>query len=209
MNLPPSGHSGAHLSTEDLDNSFKIFRHQLHTLLGIPELPARVLANKTDTFTNWQLDALVRRRVWENVKGTQETLSSIVKLVDQIENMPVGQDVKGDVQNALKSLEQVSTIFMIRNTEVTRCQAYSAMSTSLTLALRHSAESLSLSSRAFFNPGMLALLYFPAEHKYAVYTPLFASVAAPLVAAVVREFLSWRRARRLGDIDAVVKPKVE
>lgn len=42
---------------------------------------------------------------------------------------------------------------------------------------------------------MLALLYFPAEHKYAVYAPLFASIAAPLLAAVLREVLAWRRAR--------------
>lgn len=52
-----------------------------------------------------------------------------------------------------------------------------------------------MASRAFFNPGMLALLYFPAEHKYAVYTPLFASIAAPLFAAVAREFLAWKRSR--------------
>lgn len=43
---------------------------------------------------------------------------------------------------------------------------------------------------------MLALLYFPAEHKYAVYTPLFASVAAPLVGAVLREVAAWRKARK-------------
>ena len=43
---------------------------------------------------------------------------------------------------------------------------------------------------------MLALLYFPAEHTYAVYTPLFASVAAPLLGAVVRELSAWRRERR-------------
>ena len=43
---------------------------------------------------------------------------------------------------------------------------------------------------------MLALLYFPAEHTYAVYTPLFASVAAPLVGAVLREFSAWRKGRR-------------
>ncbi len=48
-------------------------------------------------------------------------------------------------------------------------------------------------SRAFFYPGMLAMLYFPAEHKYAVYTPLFASAVVPLVAAVVREVLASRR----------------
>lgn len=43
---------------------------------------------------------------------------------------------------------------------------------------------------------MLALLYFPAEHKYVVYTPLFAPAAAPLIAAVVREILVWRRSRK-------------
>lgn len=60
----------------------------------------------------------------------------------------------------------------------------------------HSSHALALASRAFFNPGMLALLYFPAEHKYAVYTPLFASVAVPLLAAVGREVIAWRRTRR-------------
>ena len=63
-------------------------------------------------------------------------------------------------------------------------------------ALRHSSDALTRASRAFFNPGMLALLYFPAEHKYAVYTPLFASVAAPLVATLLREVAAWRKARR-------------
>ena len=68
--------------------------------------------------------------------------------------------------------------------------------TSPVAALKSSARALTLSSRAFFNPGMLALLYFPAEHKYAVYTPLFASIAAPLVGAVLREIAAWRRTRR-------------
>lgn len=67
---------------------------------------------------------------------------------------------------------------------------------SSTTALRHASEALTLASRAFFNPGMLALLYFPAEHKYAVYTPLFASIAAPLFASVIREVAAWRKARR-------------
>lgn len=61
---------------------------------------------------------------------------------------------------------------------------------------RYSAEALTLSSRAFFSPRMLGLLYFPAEHKYAVYTPLFASAMIPLVAAAVREFIAWRKEQR-------------
>ena len=40
---------------------------------------------------------------------------------------------------------------------------------------------------------MLALLYFPAEHKYAVYTPLFASAVIPLFVAGLREITAWRK----------------
>jgi phosphatidylinositol glycan class S len=54
---------------------------------------------------------------------------------------------------------------------------------------------LTLASRAFFNPGMLALLYFPVEHKYAVYTPLFAPVAVPLLGTLLREISAWRKNR--------------
>lgn len=52
------------------------------------------------------------------------------------------------------------------------------------LNLTHSSELLS--SRAFFNPNMLGQLYFPNEHKYAVYTPLFGPLAVPLLVAGIR-----------------------
>jgi phosphatidylinositol glycan class S len=59
--------------------------------------------------SDWQLDALLRRRALQNVQGTQDTLHSIVKLVDQIDNMPVGQVVRDDVLDALTSLHEVRT----------------------------------------------------------------------------------------------------
>ena len=68
---------------------------------------------------------------------------------------------------------------------------YVSSNVSLKDTLRHSAQALTLASRAFFNPGMLPLLYFPAEHKYAVYTPLFASAMIPMVVTVIREFKKW------------------
>ena len=58
-------------------------------------------------FTDWELDALLRRRAIENLLGSRETLQSIVRLVDQIEGMPVGADVRGDIQDALAALSEV------------------------------------------------------------------------------------------------------
>ena len=40
---------------------------------------------------------------------------------------------------------------------------------------------------AFFNEHILSMLYFPDEHKLAVYVPLFVPVLVPLVLAVVSE----------------------
>lgn len=43
---------------------------------------------------------------------------------------------------------------------------------------------------------MLAMLYFPAEHTWAVYTPLFAPIGVPLFVAILREIRQWRKARQ-------------
>lgn len=43
---------------------------------------------------------------------------------------------------------------------------------------------------------MLALLYFPDEHKYAVYTPLFGPAAVPVVVALLKEWKEWKERRR-------------
>jgi GPI-anchor transamidase subunit S len=74
----------------------------------VSRLPAELPSHPPlSTLTDWQFDALIRRRALENTEGSQNTLKSIVKLVDQIENMPVGQDVKGDVLDALVALDKV------------------------------------------------------------------------------------------------------
>ncbi|KAF9010186.1 phosphatidylinositol-glycan biosynthesis class S protein-domain-containing protein [Cyathus striatus] len=169
------------LPTSDLDHIFSVFANQLSTLLGVPRLPPGVKSTDTNRrITDWQLDTLIRRRALENAEGSQNTLRSIVKLVNQIENMPVGEDVKGDIYNALNALDQMHV----------------SAGVSLHDTFRHSAEAFMFSSRAFFNPGMLALLYFPAEHKYAVYAPLFASVMVPLFITTLREAKAWRRQRQ-------------
>jgi GPI-anchor transamidase subunit S len=54
---------------------------------------------------------------------------------------------------------------------------------------------LSLASKAFFNPGMLGQLYFPAEHTYAIYM-LFAPASMPLIVTLIREIRDWRKGRK-------------
>lgn len=171
-------------------------------LLGVPELPSHVELASSDSkrlISDWQLDALLRRRTLENASGSQDTLLSIIKLVEQINNMPVKEDVRDDVEGALSALTKVTTTFRYlthfsRSDIITKM--YDSSTKSLEQTFAFSVESFNLASRAFFNPGMLALLYFPAEHKYAVYTPLFASAVIPVFVAALREFSAWRKQRK-------------
>jgi GPI-anchor transamidase subunit S len=99
-----------YLSDKTLSPIFTIFRNQLLTLLGVPQVPSGTTSDvepHAAGISDWQLDALLRRRACENTKGTQETLQSIIQLVKQIENMPVGPDVRNDIENSLSALEQV------------------------------------------------------------------------------------------------------
>ena len=108
---PLSNVESADLSPQDFNLYFSSFSSQLLALLGVAKLPQgleRSDLDHRDVLSDWQLDALLRRRTFENAQGSQDTLSSIVKLIDKIENMPVGDGVRDDVQNALHALTKVS-----------------------------------------------------------------------------------------------------
>ena len=53
--------------------------------------------------------------------------------------------------------------------------------------------------KAFFDDKMVSMLYFPDEHKYAIYTPLFGPLVLPLLMALLRElqgmFKGWKAGR--------------
>jgi hypothetical protein len=77
-----------------------------------------------------------------------------------------------------------------------------------------------LANQAFFDPSMMGLLYFvslksprlrqklrdafqPNEHKFAVYTPLFAPALVPILAGLYKEWKAWRK-RRLAAVKRAV-----
>lgn len=113
-NPPPGYLNNDKLPAADLRSVFSSFSKQLLALLGAPPLPQAITHSTTGRasfLSDWQLDALIRRRALENAQGSQDTLRSIVKLVDQIENMPVGEDVRDDIEDALIALANVRLLF--------------------------------------------------------------------------------------------------
>ena len=51
----------------------------------------------------------------------------------------------------------------------------------------HAREAYADSEKAFFEKSMVGQVYFPDEHKVAVYLPLLGPIGVPLVVGLVRE----------------------
>ncbi|KNE60709.1 hypothetical protein AMAG_06072 [Allomyces macrogynus ATCC 38327] len=108
---------------------------------------------------------------------TIQTLQALVRLVDQQTNLPVSPTIAREVQSALRGVTSRPTTAWSDMHERAR-------------AARAQAEA------AFFDPDMVGLMYFPDEHKYAVYMPLFVPVLVTVLSVVVRELRVWQKERK-------------
>ncbi|KAK0545972.1 hypothetical protein OC845_004827 [Tilletia horrida] len=208
------------LRVDELAEPIRLWTSQLKTLLGLRHKPAaetpfcssvsRNDAGEACVPRRLPADLLAIRRLVESAREAVATLASTARLVRKIPNLGVGSEVKGDVQAALDLLAQLDSSLQSGRGEVP-ADGTGTEESQDALSLQHALSLASLSStlasRAFFHPSMLGLLYFPEEHKYAVYTPLFGPVAVPLVFAVLRELVSWRKARRRKKEDKAQKSK--
>ncbi len=61
--------------------------------------------------------------------------------------------------------------------------------------------------RAFFEKSMVGQLYFPDEHKVAVYLPLLGPVGVPLVIGLINELKKWAKKRKEKAKEASEKKK--
>ncbi|GAA6012999.1 hypothetical protein JCM10207_008408 [Rhodosporidiobolus poonsookiae] len=174
--IPPSVSLDLPLST--FDAPFALFEQQLRTLLGAPSLP--LVSRTRGPLAEAQVDVLIKRRLREAVKDAVESLTATVKMTGDNPNMRISKEVQARVRLALDELDKASASAFFFPAE----------------ALAHASRAQQLASQAYFDPSMLALLYFPDEHKYAVYTPLFGPVAVPLLVAALKEIKEWRKGKK-------------
>jgi len=169
---------------EDLHPIMELFLNQLRSLLGINEikfLPSDLPRNvrvlySTDSkrgITSWELDQLLRKRTVQNLVNASRTLNSLAKLVGSLPNMVVLDKIQEKVVFALECLENAYKEVNGRNYKQ---------------VFLYSKNALIASEEAFFDPTMVSMLYFPDEHKYAVYMPLFLPISVPLALVLKEEF---------------------
>ncbi|XP_053657836.1 GPI transamidase component PIG-S [Anopheles marshallii] len=114
----------------------------------------------------WEVDTFVRTNTIYLVHSATTTLQSLIQLLGGIEYIVINDEVGAAIQNAYHKI----------------VEAKQKLSTgSLEQAAVLAREAYTSAERAFFDPSMLALLYFPNEQKYAIYIPLFLPIMIPVV----------------------------
>ncbi|KAJ2706339.1 GPI transamidase component [Coemansia sp. IMI 203386] len=196
-NLPERTSPGSHivLSRSQLQSYMGVFISQLRELIGIrKDIPLgthRYSPNSIDKvslhhaastgISSWEFDALLRQWLISTRQNAITTLQSLTRLTESMQNMVVMDEIKTKVDGSLGELGFISHALY---PDVNHLQA-----------CIHAARASSLAENAFFDPSMVSLLYFPDQHKYAIYLPFFLPVAMPLLTALKRVIKQYKKSK--------------
>ncbi|KAJ6044015.1 hypothetical protein N7460_005370 [Penicillium canescens] len=165
----------AHLSQDSLGPAFMTFSHQLLTLLGTPSTPASLPL---------RLQTSIRIRAATLLLSASSTMGSLARLTESLPSIPIPASVASSVSTTLSHLGAT-------------CSHLREGRFGAALASARVAETEA--ERSFFEKSMVGQVYFPDEHKVAVYLPLLGPVGVPLVVSLLKELkriAAGRKARR-------------
>ncbi|TVY36893.1 GPI transamidase component PIG-S-like protein [Lachnellula subtilissima] len=153
----------------DLRPAMLIFSNQLMSLLGAPESGSLPL----------RLMTLVRVRSAGLLLKASGTMGSLARLTLALPSISIPKSVADGVYTTIEHLRKA-------------CDGLGG-----TEGLENAIIAEEAAEKAFFEKSMVGQVYFPDEHKIAVYLPLLGPVAVPLVMGVLKEVKAWRKRRRV------------
>ncbi|SCV27089.1 related to GPI transamidase component PIG-S [Fusarium fujikuroi] len=163
-----------HVSSETLKQPMLTFTGHLLSLLGTPQSGSLPL----------RLSTLSRIRSADLLLRASSTLGSLARLSLALPSISIPHSVADGVASTMEHLQQA-------------CASLGAPS-----GLLHARIAEEEAERAFFEKSMVGQLYFPDEHKIAVYLPLLGPVGVPLVMGLINELRGWIKRRRQRAKDA-------
>lgn len=175
LNPPLHAHSSSssatlptHLGKGLLRPPFETFSSQLLSLLGVlqPELSAQELPLQL------RLDAYKRLSALTLYLKAASSLGSLSRLAQRLNNIPIPRNVAQLVDDTISNLTTSSHAFLESRWDS---------------ALAHTKIAYKDSDKAFFDKSMVGQVYFPDEHKVAVYLPLLGPIGVPLLVGLLRE----------------------
>jgi GPI-anchor transamidase subunit S len=161
--LNPQGSGATHTLTKELlEPAMQIFSTQLLSLIGFPKSPESLPV---------RLSTLTRIHAASLIFSASSTLGALARLGKTLRSISIPNTVAASVDLTIQHLHRACS-------DLRDGKFYSA--------LENARISEAEAERAFFEPSMVGQVYFPDEHKVAVYLPLLGPIAAPLVTQALR-----------------------
>ena len=161
------------LSKEAIRPVLTIFSHQLLSLLGTPQTPSSLPL---------RLLTLTRVRAASLLLSASSTLGSLARLTLALPSISIPESVAGSVDKTISHLHETCT-------DLREGRFHSA--------LQHARIAEAEAERGFFEKSMVGQVYFPDEHKVAVYLPLLGPVGVPLIMGAIKEikrlWATWKK----------------
>ncbi|KAF2765674.1 hypothetical protein EJ03DRAFT_279514 [Teratosphaeria nubilosa] len=169
----PIGSQGEKLTAKDLEPVMLTFAEQFTSLVGLPRNPPSLAL---------RIASLTRERATSLILSTSSTLGALARLTLKLTSIAIPDNVAKSVDETISRLDQACHDL--------RGGRFDEALTSARIA-NDEAE------KAFFEPSMVGQVYFPDEHKVAVYVPLLGPMAVPLFMAAVKELRKFRNAKKV------------
>lgn len=154
------------LTADALAPAMHTFSDQLVSLFGLPRGPASLPL---------RISTLERFRAASLIVSTSSTLGALAQVYQKLPSIPVPDSVAQSSASTISHLQQACNY--LHEGRFHR-------------ALEHARVAQGEAEKAFFERSMVGQVYFPDEHKFAVYMPLLGPVAVPLIMTAIKELRS-------------------
>lgn len=114
----------------------------------------------------WEKDMYLRNNAIHLIASASSTLQSLIKLLDDIKNIVIAEHVGHEISQAYENVV-IAKKFLSSN--------------DIDNAVKHARTAFIAAEKAFNDPSLLELLYFPEEQKYAIYIPLYLPIMIPVI----------------------------
>ncbi|ODV91123.1 hypothetical protein CANCADRAFT_12763, partial [Tortispora caseinolytica NRRL Y-17796] len=157
----PQTHSDV-ITEAELVPVLEVFATQLLTILGAPGEETPLL---------FRLDSLSRMSTIRSILQARATLDSLCRIYQGLPDIAIPENVLQAAIDAVSHLHVAQSLLSTGNYDQ---------------ALIEASAALQCSEQAFFEKMMVQQVYFPEEHKVAVYLPLIGPVLLPMVMGLVQ-----------------------
>ncbi len=160
------------LTKDALRPAMVTFSNQLLSLLGLPQSPNSLPL---------RLSTLTRVRAASLIFSASSTLGALARLTQALPSISIPNTVAKSVDETIAHLQEACADL--------RDGRFRS-------ALENARIAETEAEKAFFERSMVGQVYFPDEHKVAVYLPLLGPVAVPLFMAALKELKKFSQARK-------------